>query len=102
MGFIAPSVPEVDADTWRTLPWATRVQICSRHWAEHGFGTPSAVYLLYLLKIVAYAVGAAAVIALTPGLGGLGRISEWWTQPIVYQKLVVFSLLFEIVGLGCG
>ena len=102
MGFIAPSVPDVDADTWRTLPWATRIQICSRHWAEHGFGTPSAVYLLYLLKIAAYAVGAAAVIALTPGLGGLGRVLQWWTEPIVYQKLVVFSLLFEVLGLGCG
>ncbi|ORW12927.1 DUF3556 domain-containing protein [Mycolicibacter longobardus] len=102
MGFIKPSIPDVDPETWRTTPWATRVQICSRHWAEQGFGTPSGVYLIYLLKIAAYAVGAAAVIALTPGLGGLGRIAEWWTQPIVYQKLVVFSLLFEILGLGCG
>ncbi|MDD7814259.1 DUF3556 domain-containing protein [Mycobacterium sp. CSUR Q5927] len=102
MGFIAPTVPDADPETWRSMPWATRAQICSQHWAEHGFGTPSAIYLLYLLKITAYAVGAAAVIALTPGLGGLGRITEWWTQPIVYQKVVVFSLLFEILGLGCG
>lgn len=102
MGFIKPSIPDVDPETWRTTPWATRVQVCSRHWAEQGFGTPSGVYLIYLLKIAAYAVGAAAVIALTPGLGGLGRIADWWTQPIVYQKLVVFSLLFEILGLGCG
>ncbi|MEB3034755.1 DUF3556 domain-containing protein [[Mycobacterium] nativiensis] len=102
MGFIKPSVPDVDPQTWRTTPWATRIQVCSRHWAEQGFGTPSAIYLLYLIKIAAYVVGAAAVIALTPGLGGLGRIAEWWTQPIVYQKVVVFSLLFEILGLGCG
>lgn len=102
MGFIKPSVPDVDAAGWRTLPWATRVQVCSRHWAEHGFGTPYAVYLLYLFKIAAYVAGAAAVISLTPGLGGLGHIAHWWTQPIVYQKLVVFTLLFEILGLGCG
>lgn len=102
MGFIKPTVPDADPETWRTTPWATRVRICSRNWAEHGFGTPSGVYLIYLVKIGAYAVGAAAVIALTPGLGGLGDIAEWWTQPIVYQKLVVFSLLFEILGLGCG
>lgn len=67
-------------------------------WFRH----PVGVYLIYLIKIAAYAVGAAAVIALTPGLGGLGCVGEWWTQPIVYQKLVVFSLLFEILGLGCG
>ncbi|CAJ1499229.1 DUF3556 domain-containing protein [[Mycobacterium] kokjensenii] len=102
MGFIKPSLPDVDPETWRGMPWPDRVRVCSRHWAEHGFGTPSGVYLIYLIKIAAYAVGAAAVIALTPGLGGLGCVGEWWTQPIVYQKLVVFSLLFEILGLGCG
>ncbi|WP_375486473.1 DUF3556 domain-containing protein [uncultured Mycobacterium sp.] len=102
MGFITPSVPDVDPDTWRTLPWSTRVQACSRHWAEHGFGTPYAVYLLYLLKIAVYIAAPAAIISLTPGLGGLGHIGEWWTQPIVYQKVIVFTLLFEVLGLGCG
>lgn len=102
MGFITPSVPDVDPDTWRTLPWHNRVQVCSRHWAQQGFGTPSAIYLLYLLKIAAYVAGAAALISLTPGLGGLGRIGEWWTQPIVYQKVIIFTLLFEVLGLGCG
>ncbi|OBG33559.1 DUF3556 domain-containing protein [Mycolicibacter heraklionensis] len=102
MGFIKPSVPDVDPETWRATPWPRRIQMCSRHWAEQGFGTPSGVYLIYLVKIAAYVAGAAAVIALTPGLGELGHIADWWTQPIVYQKLVVFSLLFEILGLGCG
>jgi Transmembrane protein of unknown function (DUF3556) len=102
MGFITPELPDVDHDTWSTLPAASRLQVVTRHWVEHGFGTPSAIYLLYVLKMVAYAGGAAAVISLTPGLGGLGHIGEWWTQPIVYQKLVVFTLLFEVLGLGCG
>lgn len=74
----------------------------ARHWVEHGFGSPYAVYLFYIAKIAAYIAGAAAVISLTPGLGGLGHLADWWTQPIVYQKVVVFTLLFEILGLGCG
>jgi len=102
MGFIAPDLPDVNLETWRTLPRATRLQIVTRHWAEHGFGTPSAVNLLYVIKIAAYAAAAAAIVALTPGLGGLDRIGDWWTQPIVYQKVVVFTLLFEVLGLGCG
>lgn len=102
MGFIAPELPDVDRDTWPTLPWATRVQACSRHWAEHGFGTPSAIYLLYLFKIAVYIAAPAAIISLTPGLGGLGQIGQWWTQPIVYQKVIIFTLLFEVLGLGCG
>src|ERR1700733_6486628 len=102
MGFITPDLPDVDHDTWPTLPRSTRMQVVTRHWVEHGFGTPSAIYLLYVLKMAAYAGGAAAVISLTPGLGGLDRIETWWTQPIVYQKVVVFTLLFEVLGLGCG
>ncbi|MCV6987680.1 DUF3556 domain-containing protein [Mycobacterium shinjukuense] len=102
MGFMSPELPDVDHDTWPTLPRATRLQIVTRHWAEHGFGTPYAVYLLYLIKIGMYVAAAAAIISLTPGLGGLGRIADWWTQPIVYQKVIIFTLLFEVLGLGCG
>lgn len=102
MGFIAPDLPDVDHDTWPTLSRATRLQVVTRHWAENGFGTPYAVYLLYLIKIGLYVAAPAAIISLTPGLGGLGHIAEWWTQPIVYQKVIIFTLLFEVLGLGCG
>ncbi|MDI3315071.1 MAG: DUF3556 domain-containing protein [Mycobacterium sp.] len=102
MGFITPELPDVDRDSWSTLPRATRLQVVTRHWVEHGFGTPYAIYLLYLVKIAGYIAGAAAVISVTPGLGGLGHVSGWWAQPIVYQKVVIFSLLFEVTGLGCG
>jgi hypothetical protein len=102
MGFMSPELPDVDPETWPTMPRATRLQIVTRHWAEHGFGTPYAVYLLYLLKIALYVAAPAAIISLTPGLGGLGHIGDWWTQPIVYQKFIIFTLLFEVLGFGCG
>jgi hypothetical protein len=102
MGFITPELPDVNHDAWPTLPRAERLQVVTRHWMEHGFGTPYAIYLLYLLKIAVYIAAPAAIISLTPGLGGLGHIGQWWTQPIVYQKVIIFTLLFEILGLGCG
>jgi Transmembrane protein of unknown function (DUF3556) len=102
MGLTKPDLPDIDHDTWHTLPRWVRSQTMTRHWTEHGFGTPYAVYLLYLVKMAAYVTGAAAVISVTPGLGGLAEIGSWWSQPIVYQKVVVFTLLFEILGLGCG
>jgi Transmembrane protein of unknown function (DUF3556) len=102
MGFTTPEVPDVDRIAWHTLPRASRLQVMARHWVENGFGTPYAIYLLYVFKIAAYIAGAAAVISLTPGLGGLGEIAHWWTQPIVYQKVVIFTLLFEVLGMGCG
>ncbi|HZC52345.1 MAG TPA: DUF3556 domain-containing protein [Mycobacterium sp.] len=102
MGFMSPELPDVAHDTWPTLPRATRLQVATRHWVDHGFGTPYAVYLLYALKIALYVAAPAAIISLTPGLGGLGHIGHWWTQPIVYQKVIIFTLLFEVLGLGCG
>ncbi len=78
------------------------MQTLTRHWVEHGFGTPGGVYLLYALKCALYVLGAAFVISLTPGIGGVGDVADWWTEPIVYQKLVVYTLLFEVLGLGCG
>src|SRR6202041_988237 len=33
---------------------------------------------------------------------GVGSIASWWLHPLAFQKGVVFSLLFEILGLGCG
>ena len=102
MGFMSPELPDVDHYTWPTLPRATRLKVVTRHWAEHGFGTPYAVYLLYLIKIALYVAAPAAIISLTPGLGGLSRIGDWWTQPIVYQKVIIFTLLFEVAGFGCG
>ena len=40
--------------------------------------------------------------ASTPGIGGVGDIGDWWTEPIVFQKIVVWTALWEIVGLGSG
>ncbi|MBA2792890.1 MAG: DUF3556 domain-containing protein [Thermoleophilaceae bacterium] len=103
MGFITPTPPPIDVEEWKKLPHLDRIKPLAQDWAVNGFGTPYAVYLLYLVKLVAFSVGAALTIsATTPGLGGLGSFGEWWTEPIVFQKLVVWTLLWEIIGLGCG
>lgn len=102
MGLIKPSLPDLDYDRWRTQPRMERVRAMVVHWAEHGFGAPESVYVLYIVKLALYVLGAAYFASLTPGLGGLGSIGHWWSQPIVYEKTVVFTLLFEVLGFGCG
>ncbi|MGW4351866.1 DUF3556 domain-containing protein [Nocardia sp. NPDC004582] len=102
MGFLAPDFPDIDQARWQALPRTEKMRVMSVHWAEHGFGTPWGVFPLYLLKCALYVAGAALMIGLTPGFGGIGRIAEWWTQPLAYQKLILWTLLWEIVGLGCG
>jgi hypothetical protein len=71
-------------------------------WGLNGFGSPTFVYFIYVFKLVVFSVGALFVISLTPGLGNFGNLGDWWTEPIVFQKLAVWLLLWEILGLGAG
>jgi hypothetical protein len=103
MGFLQPSPPPFDLEEWRAKPYLTRLKLNCQDWAVNGFAPPDAVYLLYVVKLIVYLLGAALVISLTtPGIGGLGDIGDWWTQPIVFQKFVVWTSIWEILGLGSG
>src|SRR3954466_16132192 len=103
MGFIQPSPPPFDLEEWRAKPYLTRLKLNCQDWAVSGFAPPTAVYLLYAIKLVLYLFFAALVISLTtPGVGGLGDIGDWWHEPIVFQKFVVWTALWEIIGLGSG
>ncbi len=91
MGFLKQEVPVLDFEQWSKGTRAQKIRPMAVHWAEVGFGTPVALHLFYVLKIAAYA-GVCALFA-------MGRS---WTDPIVFQKVVLFTMLFEVVGLGCG
>ncbi|QKV90642.1 DUF3556 domain-containing protein [Streptomyces sp. NA02950] len=102
MGFRTPNLADVHMKEWRSRPYLQRIRPLAQHWAENGFGTPGAVYVLYLVKIAVYVLGGIAVTAATPGLGSVGDFASWWTEPIAYQKIVVWTLLYEVLGFGCG
>jgi Transmembrane protein of unknown function (DUF3556) len=103
MGFITPADPPVDIEEWKRLPHLQRIKPLAQDWALNGLGTPHFVYLLYIAKLVVYAAGGLLLIsATTKGLGGLGNLGSWWTEPIVFQKAVVWTMLWEVLGLGAG
>jgi hypothetical protein len=103
MGFIQPEPPPFDLDEWRAKPFLTRLKPVVQDWVVNGFGAPGLIYLLYVIKLIVFVVGAALVIAATtPGIGGLGDVTDWWTEPIVFEKAVVWTMLWEILGLGSG
>ena len=103
MGFIAPAAPPVDIEEWKQRPLLERIKPLAQDWALNGVGAPAVVYLLYIVKLLIFAVGGALIISTsTAGLGGLGNLSHWWTEPIVFQKVVVWTMLWEIIGLGAG
>ncbi|OBK22505.1 DUF3556 domain-containing protein [Mycobacterium asiaticum] len=101
MGFIQPNLPVVDVPEWSKLPRAQRVVPMMRHIAQNGFGTPLVMHVMYGVKIVLYILGIWLFAWSTSGIVGFTNVGAWWTEPIVYQKAVLFTMLFEVVGLGC-
>lgn len=103
MGFVKPSPPPFDLEEWRAKPFLSRLKPNVQDWAVNGFGTASSAYLLYAAKLVVYTVGAFWLMsATTDGLGGLTEVGGWWTEPIVFEKFAVWTMLWGILGLGEG
>lgn len=102
MGLLKPDQPEFDLDEWRRQPYAERLRLMCVTWCTQGFGAPDVVYVLYLMKIVFY-VGMFFVFAWrTPGLGGPASFGSWWSDPLAFQKAVIWTMTYEVMGLGCG
>ncbi|WP_280428650.1 DUF3556 domain-containing protein [Nocardia brasiliensis] len=102
MGFLEPDLPVVDLPQWRKGTRGERIRPMARHWAEVGFGTPVALHLFYVGKIFLYLLGGWLIVLSTAGIDGFTAVGDWWSEPIVFQKVVLYTLLFEVVGLGCG
>ena len=102
MGFLKPDLPVVDFAEWSRGTRAERIRPLTRHWAEVGFGTPVVLHLFYVVKILLYVLAGALFALTTTGIDGLGRVASWYDEPIVFEKVVLFTMLFEVVGLGCG
>ena len=101
MGFKTADMPPVDPAEYESMPFMDRMRMLATHWVDYGFGSPKTNHMLYVYKLLVYVVGGVAVVGLTtPGLGGLTDFAGWWAEPIVYQKLMVWTVLFEIVGLA--
>ncbi|MEU4310966.1 DUF3556 domain-containing protein [Nocardia sp. NPDC024068] len=101
MAFLKPELPVVDAE-WYTRSRAERIRPMARHWAEVGFGTPAVLHLFYVVKIALYILGGVLFAQATTGIGGIADIGSWYAEPIVLQKVVLYTMLFEVIGLGCG
>ncbi|MGY2085057.1 DUF3556 domain-containing protein [Blastococcus sp. SYSU DS0539] len=98
MGFKTADMPPVDPAQYEAMPFMERMRMLATHWAEYGFGSPKSNHMLYIYKLAFYVLGGLLVVGLTtPGLS-LADLGAWWGEPIVYQKLIVWTILFEITG----
>lgn len=102
MRLLQPTPPPYDPLAWSALPLEERGRLVCQAWALQGYGTPPAAYALYAVKIALYVLAWVAWCGFTPGLGGLATVDSWWLHPVAFQKAILWSMLFEGLGLGCG
>lgn len=101
MGFTRPALPALDPDAFLRKPLMERMRILAADWAENGFGAPRMVHLIYVAKLVVFfAIGGITVATATSGLPAFWHVTEWWNQPIVYQKVILWTVLLEAIGVA--
>ena len=100
MGLTTGNFPPVQPAEFMRQPYRERIKLLARHWVDYGFGAPKITGLIYIFKLVFFfALGGVLVATLTSGLDPLHPAS-WWKQPIVYQKLVLWTVLLECLGVA--
>jgi len=102
VSILRPTPPPYDPLAWARLPLPERARAVCEAWALQGYGAPLAVYVVYALKIALYVGGWVLWCKTSPGLGDLATIDRWWLEPLAFQKAILWSALFEGLGLGCG
>ncbi|HTK65892.1 MAG TPA: DUF3556 domain-containing protein [Pseudonocardia sp.] len=101
MGFKTGDFPPVDLETFLDRPLLERTKALALHWVEYGFGTPRMVHAIYIAKVVfLYGLLGSFLATWSSGLGPLWDVAGWWSQPIVYQKMVIWTMLLESMGLA--
>lgn len=99
---LAPKPLPYTYEEWSVKPFPERVQMLCKAWAIQGYGAPISTYFFYLLKIGLYIAGWLFFCGFSKILGDLASIANWWYLPEALLRFVLWSMLFEVLGLGCG
>ncbi|MFG2029527.1 DUF3556 domain-containing protein [Streptomyces sp. NPDC048825] len=101
MGFKTGDFPPVDLETFPEKPLQERLRALALHWVEYGFGTPKMIPATYVVKVLLlYVLGGTALATWTSDAGPFWDVTHWWNQPVVYQKLVLWTVFLETVGVA--
>ena len=101
MGLLDPTPPPYDPLAWVKRPLAERGRMVCEAWAMQGYGTPPGVFAAYALKIALYVGGWMALLRRRARRSADPRRSRrGGCTRVAFQKAIVWSMLFEVLGLG--
>src|SRR5690242_9380334 len=101
MGFINPSPPPVPPAEFLPLPLRDRIHILATNWVLDGFGTPRVLHIVYVLKMLGLYFGVGLwITSMTTNGVEFTDPGTWFDNIVVYQKLAVYLMLLEVIGLG--
>lgn len=100
--FISPQSPPYDPLQWVKEPLPIRAKQVCHAWILQGFGAPLSIYAFYVIKVAFYIAAWIFFCSFSPQLGSYEQIAHWYLDPLAFQKAILWSMLFEGLGLGCG
>ena len=101
MGFTTPNFPKVEPEFFLAQPFLERVKTLALNWVDNGYGVPRMVHTIYIVKLVLfYVLGGIVIATLTSGLPAFWHVAQWWNEPIVYQKVILWTVLLETIGIA--
>jgi hypothetical protein len=101
MGFKTGDFPPVEPDEFLEKPLQERLRLLALHWVEYGFGSPKVIPTTYVVKVLfLYVLAGTALATWTSGVGPFWAVTHWWNEPVVYQKLVLWTIFLETLGVA--
>jgi len=101
MGFKTGDFPPVEPDEFLERPLQERLRLLALHWVEYGFGSPKMIPATYVVKVLLlYVLSGTALVTWTSGVSPFWDVTHWWNEPVVYQKLVLWTVFLETLGVA--
>ena len=96
-------LPPYEAQRILSAPFPERVRLVCTTWASQVNPNPFIVTVMYWVKyLVFFAGGWAFFVSFNADYPGFGSPGAWAFTLAAFQKALLWSLVYEITGLGCS
>jgi hypothetical protein len=99
----ATDLPPYEPTRILGAPFPERVRLVCRTWASQVSPTPMVVMGMYWAKyFLIYIGGWAFFVSFSEGEPGFTSPGGWAFTAVAFQKAILWSLFYELMGFGCG